>query len=382
MKISFFLLALFAFIGSGCGTPSTSKHPGKLLEAPNLINNPHNFNPLFETLFKSLPLQGKLDTQPWSDSYWPDNHGGTAWRWNAKLPSLRLSSAWSYELLTLEKLRAMSADEISQLSPAEKLDIFTGDFYYPNVRLQRYLNSPTALGWEGICNGWAPASLNFIEPQPVTVTSKDGIVIPFGASDIKALLSQFQTFNGGGMKLIGERCGDNLTTNPASKDSRGCRDTNAGSFHIVVANYLGIQKKGFVFDLTRDEQIWNQPAFGFQSRVLGWKEPSPTAAVGTVQEVTVETILSYGNEIHPTWASVVGTSINSIRTVTYQYNLELDAKGHILGGEWLNYDRPDFLWMVEKPVFSGNHLAIETIYQESLKAHAPHKSDSPSTPTP
>ena len=35
----------------------------------------------------------------------------------------------------------------------------------------------------------------------------------------------------------------------------------------------------------------------------------------------------------------------------YSYRLELDISGSIVGGEWLNELRPDFLWSMEKPEF-------------------------------
>ena len=31
-------------------------------------------------------------------------------------------------------------------------------------------------------------------------------------------------------------------------------------------------------------------------------------------------------------------------TVDYEYVLELDKNGSIIGGKWLSYDRPDFLY--------------------------------------
>ena len=35
----------------------------------------------------------------------------------------------------------------------------------------------------------------------------------------------------------------------------------------------------------------------------------------------------------------------------YSYRVELDQSGAIVGGEWLNEMRPDFLWTMDKPEF-------------------------------
>lgn len=47
------------------------------------------------------------------------------------------------------------------------------------------------LFWLTICLQWAPASMFFKQPNPVTITSPDGIKVPFGSSDVKALLIYF-----------------------------------------------------------------------------------------------------------------------------------------------------------------------------------------------
>ena len=46
--------------------------------------------------------------------------------------------------------------------------------------------------WAGYCHGWAPAANRFEEPLPVTVRNADGVEIPFGSSDVKALLTYFE----------------------------------------------------------------------------------------------------------------------------------------------------------------------------------------------
>ncbi|MEC7183587.1 MAG: hypothetical protein VXW15_12790, partial [Bdellovibrionota bacterium] len=51
----------------------------------------------------------------------------------------------------------------------------------------------------------------------------------------------------------------------------------------------------------------------------------------------------------------------------YEYALELDSKDRIVGGSWISYDRPDFIWKQEKPKFSGYFRNLKKIYKMSLK---------------
>src|SRR5690606_31047182 len=43
-----------------------------------------------------------------------------------------------------------------------------------------------------------------------------------------------------------------------------CIDTNPGTFHLLVSNFLGLRQTGFVYDRTYDYQVWNQPIAGYR----------------------------------------------------------------------------------------------------------------------
>ena len=45
---------------------------------------------------------------------------------------------------------------------------------------------------------------------------------------------------------------------PTGSDTE-CRDTNPGTFHVIISNYLGLEKQSFVEDRTFDDEVWNQP---------------------------------------------------------------------------------------------------------------------------
>ena len=56
----------------------------------------------------------------------------------------------------------------------------------------KFENRPTTPAWQVYCHGWTAASIAFEEPAPILVTNPDGLRIPFGSSDIKALLTYLQ----------------------------------------------------------------------------------------------------------------------------------------------------------------------------------------------
>jgi hypothetical protein len=135
----------------------------------------------------------------------------------------------------------------------------------------------------------------------------------------------------------------------------------------VLANQLGLAHQGFVADVTRDYQVWNQPISAFSTQLLGYNAPQPGAAPGTVQEARFQTTMQYGSETRPHWNAIVGTSSNSFDARTYRYRVELDASGAIIGGAWETNDRPDFLWTMGQAQFTGYFAQIRQIYDASLQ---------------
>jgi hypothetical protein len=166
----------------------------------NAVNHPDNMNPAYDHRFDFLPLKGGVDDahMPWSDNYWESDWGGIAIRWK-NIPEAQLDPSgtevldkyaqFKYNPPTLEQLKRMSRDEIAALSPAEKFDIYLGNYGYPTFKGERARTNPEMKPWEGICHGWVPAAINHPEPLPVDVVNKEGLMIPFGSSDVKGLLS-------------------------------------------------------------------------------------------------------------------------------------------------------------------------------------------------
>jgi hypothetical protein len=335
----------------------------------NHANDPATWSTQYNYDFASLPLTGKVEGhQPWSDTYWPSNQAGIAARWN--WPG---QNGFKYKTFSEAQVRAMSLDDLAKLSPAEKYDIFMGHFDYPTVKVIRDNTSVHAQYWAGICHGWSPAAINFAEPAPVTLAGPSGITVPFGSDDVKALLDQYYADNGPATTFLGEKCqageGGSIFNRIGSaflNNSDACEDVNAGALHIILTNELGIKHQGFVADVDRWREVWNQPIYGFTSHVTGSRAPQKDAAPGTVREVIVHTDMQYADELDkPSWSPVVGTPSFKEGVEHYDYSLELDANGRILGGQWITENRPDFLWTSPRLQFTGYMSGINAIYRSA-----------------
>lgn len=180
-----------------------------------------------------------------------------------------------------------------------------------------------------------------------------------------------------------------------------CSDTNAGAFHIVMANQLGIMKEGFLMDKTRDGEVWNQPVYKFETKQIGEATyPSGNVAPGTVKMVEMETKLYYADDTdygYTFWNPSLSILFNAqsfvkpfmdefdkyqdmlikegdldarleypehvLANANYRYKLELDRNGRIIGGQWLTLDRPDDLYFVKKSAFVGDFSELGKIYR-------------------
>lgn len=326
------------------------------------------------TNFNQLPKVGKLsdDRLGWSETYWPSNKGGVAYRWNHPDPQ-----PFKYRLHTKEELLKMSQKELSKLSPAELYDISNDDYNYTLTRRALNLYTPRDLWWEGICHGWAQAAINYPEPEPIVYTNKSGIKVPIGASDVKALLAMHEGYNYRGQtfgfagrrckvkgKVVGEaddRDHPSDRNYPAVElaDSPDCKDVNAGAFHVIISNMLGLHGKGFVADIDRFNDVWNQPIAGYTTTVVGEEPVGSHAAYGVTKRIKVKLAMTYGEELkfytpelaaqgHRNFVSklpVTNTPHQKWLVRNYEYILELNNSGNIIGGEWVSSTRPDFMWL-------------------------------------
>lgn len=300
---------------------------------------------------------------------------------------------------TLAQVRSMSQNQIDKLSPTEKYDIYMAlksgkDLSLRLTKEVLGVTGPFKAYWEGICNGWSSAAIEYNEPQ-VQSYSKNGITLNFGSSDMKALLSYYHfaitknkiTAKKNRTNRIGERCGtefpkeawfmkngkefyktvekNHIVVKPVPEE---CVDTDPGAFHIALANRIAVEKESFVAEVVRDKEVWNQPVFAYDSEIVSETTSNfVNATRKTAKQVRVKTRLNYANdggrmfweqddpeeEFYAWWEPTNGTPNYRAGHKDLEYILNLDKKGNIIGGYWLSYERPDFIWLKRSKGFIG-----------------------------
>lgn len=341
MKVNWKFLSALTF----CLSSPLYSAPLKLDEAWQSDSAPEIMSYYFQKNFYSLPLSGKIfDTgRYWSGDYWALNKGSINYRWFA-----RYKIGFNLDSPSKERAMKMSIPELAALSPSEKYDLFTGRYDYPLKNEVSGIADPRAEHWEGMCHGWSPASMNHQEPRAKVMRNPDGIEIPFGSTDIKALISFYYgyQYSAPDTHQIGKRCFKKAFMNR----ERHCNeDLNAGTFHIVLANRLGLDGKGFIADLQRYEEVWNHPITAFESLVLNEGPPERNSAPGTTRVLNLKTTITYLDENGHDWQPVIGTKKQFHKKLTYFYKVEINSSGEIIGGEWSSKGRPDFLWLMNRP---------------------------------
>ena len=343
------------------------------------IDNPDDFLIGYETRFKDLPLAGKLKKLPWSGYYWATYNGGLAFRWLGVEKGK--SKQVTYPLLTKEKVSKLSGLDLKFLSPAEKWDLYMSDYNFTLTRAERertgVMTGKKIPKWFGLCHAWAPATLYYTMPKPIELKNYNGLTIPFGSSDIKALLTynlHLQNETENNTVFMGGRCNSNLpyllrafANGLITEDvmtnlipNMDCQDMNPGALHLALTNLIGLRQKGFIMDKTRTGEVWNQPVWSYKSVIekvsvvksikdlVGFKKDHEILLPEKI--LTVRTNVGWINEHAPNWKGP-DSSGTSLKNVTYRYYLYINRYGHIVGGKWhpLNKERPDFFWRMKNP---------------------------------
>lgn len=407
------LLLTSALFASGCvadvddtqiddlgGKPESD---GKLVDgkadAWNATNNPGRFNVDFDYKLANLPSAGKADVTPWPDTYWPTYKDSSNQRWQGEGEMSPLEkydmafNGWQpgSEFMSLKPYtpatcgQSFDAAYYQQLGPAAKYqsankgnknarDGIDNDGDGEIDECDDYDGVET---WWGLCHAWVPAAI--LEKEPVRAVTYNGVT--FDVGDIKALIiSQYDRPNA---FMLGGRCNEK----EVERDEHGrltqeqCRDTNAGSFHVVLTNMLGRYKRSFAEDRTYDYEVWNQPFYDYQ--ILSQVEVTAKQAMAELGEpdqatykhndeatrfYKVRTKVRYITEPSQSTTYPLVPEIENqgrhLGSDTYDYILELNAAGDVIGGEWVGYSQtthPDFLWLPTGTNGGNPHLNLAKI---------------------
>lgn len=304
----------------------------------------------------SLPMRGDARDQKhfWSGDYWSSKKGSINRRWNAPI-----RIGFNHRSPTLDELRLMPEEKIAQLAPSEKFDLLMGTYDYPmRKEVSQLAANQDAEIWDSMINGWAVASFRHVEPQPKTLVNPDGVSIPFGSEDIKGLLVYYYSYHHAptATAVVGKPC-----------QRRGCiEDVTAATFHLALANTIGVKKQGFIMDLDRTRDVWNHPVVAYESEYRGEALLHDKVTPGTHSVVRMKTTVTFIDEaLNQTWSPVIGTGNQLETTQLYQYWLHLDRDGAVIGGEWKSNERPDFLWTIDAaPAFEGTMAKLNDLIDD------------------
>lgn len=359
----------------------------------NTQNSPTVFTANLEYKLDALPKEGRSERTPWPDTYWPTYEDSINSRWQVSYGEATLdtlSPAEKYDMAfngwkpdeAFLKLKPYSSgncadkswdkEYYAKLGPAAK---YVSD-YKGNDKARNGIDDDGdgstdecddrdgVETWWGLCHAWVPAAILTDEPQKAVVHNG----VKFEVADMKALMQMMHDRSNA--VLVGGRCNDKEVKRD---DKTGriladqCRDVNPGTYHVIMANYLGVMKRAIAEDRTYDYQVWNQPILGW--RVNDMKEVTDKEAMkllGLPDTVTkyphnpdakkifeVRATTQYITESYPGTEPLVPSIDDYTREDDYHYLLEVDKNGKIIGGEWLgesHTNHPDFLW---NPIAAG-----------------------------
>ena len=232
-------------------------------------DDPKLFSDELEYTLADLPMDGEVANIPWTANYWPVYQDSINYKWNGadtSSPAGKYGEAFGVEGIEDKISEAYGIDHYAsrtECSTNDDCDSKIGESCAKRDGEEKGRCIPT---WWGICHAWAPASI--MEAEPVNPVTRNGV--EFKVNDIKALLTLL--YNRTGSKFVSLRCNEDeqadeitydLYDRPTGDDAE-CKDTNPGTYHVLLANYLGLKGESFVEDRTFDDEVWNQPLRGYR----------------------------------------------------------------------------------------------------------------------
>ena len=365
LGIGFALLTVTA--AAGCGSDDVGQDVD--FETWNRANNPAYVDANFKYNVADLPVTGEAAQSPIPADYWATYKDSINARWDGDSPSPAEKYGQAFGIDNLEDIVSRNygidknrGSRKSCKTSADCSDLEDGSSCSRRRGEGDDVDGVCIPSWWGMCHGWAPYAIS--EPAAVNPSEYNGVT--FYPGDPEALMSLVYG-SGLHVKFLSERCNEKAPE--VGEDGRipddECRDMNPGSLHIVATNLLGLRGEGFVEDRTYDLQVWNQPVKGYQvenatedGKLVEINKAEAVALVGLPEGSAykyntdarrffhVKLALDWITEASPAKTSHVGQDYYT-RTDRYEYVLETDIDGNIVGGEYVGSSRefhPDFVW--------------------------------------
>ncbi len=319
----------------------------------NFKNNPFFKGSMaLETKFELLPQSFELSGLFGTHWIWPIKEGGILNRWALKNP-VKPSDKYHFSFFPIESLKNV---DIAQLSPAEKFDLYLGN---ANWNFSKTVKRDQALLREVDLKeqiAFSELVLSFKNPSSIVLEGKSNLKIPFSSSDISALL--FSAI------LLGENTKERIVGQPCKvlfvkeTDAEKCEGINAGAFHVLLTNFIGLRDQGLFADLKRDKNMEIRPIIGFVSNFKNIEDASSSK-----KELLVTTFIKFLRPRTPQWSFEPTNSSRGYES--YSYTLELDNDNNIIGGKWISFNRPDFIVLKNSEKMQGIFQDLGFIYQKS-----------------
>lgn len=251
------VLLVVAACDSPAAAPAAEPAPGVApREAWHDLDDPSLLGDDFEYRLAALPAAGAAASAPWPGSYWPTYLDSINDRWagdGTPSPAAKYGLAFDEPGAEDAVSRRFGVDSLTWSPECTK----DADCKEPAgsvcARRRGATKGRCSETWFGICEAWAAAAI--LEPEPRNPVTRNGV--EFRVNDLKALLSLTYA-DGVQVRFVSLRC-DERGDQADLGDVQGCKDTNPGTFHVVVANLLGLRGQAFVEDRTYDYEVWNQP---------------------------------------------------------------------------------------------------------------------------
>jgi hypothetical protein len=237
------------------------------------VDAPTLFSPDVTLKLEALPMEGSAAAAPWAGSYWPVYEDSINYRWagpNTDSPAAKFGKAFNVpdvERKVSEAHGILKQSHRKACKTNDDCDRKLRESCGKRIGEEEGRCIPT---WFGICHAWAPAAVR--EPEPVHPVTINGVT--FEVADIKALVTL--AYDKPSSKFVSLRCDKNDDLNEIEYDAYGrptdahreCRDTNAGTYHVLLANYLGIRRESFVEDRQFDNEVWNHPLRSYRVTMM------------------------------------------------------------------------------------------------------------------
>lgn len=142
------------------------------------------------------------------------------------------------------------------------------------------------------------------------------------------------------------------------------KDIYPNVFHQLLESVIGRRKMALVMDIAANEEVWNHPAFRYETSIAASRDFTENGAAR--KEWNVATTVWYATD--GVSQSVIGISEFSKR---YTYTLVTDETGKVIRGDWQGAsvdDHPDFAWLpISNPLDADTGENYKVLYGKILE---------------